>query len=193
MMEEPYERQQELPGEHSGVIDLSEAEIDEILRENAVPFAEDEWPRLNSRPDEEIYLGKIPEGYYTVNGHVLRVVETAYVPEKEKGTLTVGYIPTAAGRSLDAQYFAFIYADKTLFWWPQLSAENTIFPFDLPEAVQELVHADDPIDYGEEYAKSSGFCWNCGKPLSRDQSITRGMGPICWAKLGGRDREDDVE
>lgn len=30
-----------------------------------------------------------------------------------------------------------------------------------------------------------GACGACGRPLTTPESIQRGIGPICWAKLGG--------
>jgi hypothetical protein len=152
-----------------------------------VPFEEDEWPRYNA--DEEIILDTIPEGYYSVGVHSLRVVHSGHPPLKDQGVKTVGWIPNGGTKSTEAQYFAFLYPDGSFYLWDALKAENTEFPWDLPEALQDLATSPDPLEYGEEFAKRTGVCWNCGKALSRDQSNTRGLGPICWARLGGRDRE----
>lgn len=151
-----------------------------------VPFEEDEWPKYNQQPEEEIvHLGGIPEGYYLVpdawgKTHKFRVVKTAFGPEAEKGTKTVGVLTNAGEtpeKSIDAAYFAFIYEDGRVYAW-----EDT--PVAVAMALEYLASAADPLEFGEEYAKKTGICWRCGKPLSRDASITRGMGPICWAKMG---------
>jgi len=38
---------------------------------------------------------------------------------------------------------------------------------------------EDTIIAGEAYALRSNNCWRCNRTLTREESITRGMGPIC--------------
>jgi Family of unknown function (DUF6011) len=44
---------------------------------------------------------------------------------------------------------------------------------------------DELINCGEAYALESSNCWRCGRDLTREDSITRGMGAICAGKVLG--------
>ena len=43
---------------------------------------------------------------------------------------------------------------------------------------------NDPMRYAEAYGKRTGVCCCCGRELTNDESIERGIGPICAAKFG---------
>ena len=42
---------------------------------------------------------------------------------------------------------------------------------------------EDAIGTLAEMGKALGFCMCCGQPLSNQESVDRGIGPDCWAKL----------
>jgi hypothetical protein len=45
------------------------------------------------------------------------------------------------------------------------------------------VIASDPIAAFAEYGRLTGTCGVCGRPLEDEQSVARGIGPICWGRL----------
>lgn len=44
---------------------------------------------------------------------------------------------------------------------------------------------DELIGCGEAYALESSNCWRCGRDLTVEESIIRGMGPVCAEKVMG--------
>jgi Family of unknown function (DUF6011) len=56
----------------------------------------------------------------------------------------------------------------------------------LLDAVRHMMGAtkDELVSAGEAYALASSNCWRCGRDLTREDSIIRGMGPVCADKVG---------
>lgn len=50
------------------------------------------------------------------------------------------------------------------------------------KVVVDLIN--DPMGYAEAYGKRTGICCCCGRELTNDVSIQRGIGPICADKFG---------
>lgn len=57
----------------------------------------------------------------------------------------------------------------------------------LINAVKHMAGAslEELVGCGEAYALQSSNCWRCGRDLTREESIVRGMGPICADKVFG--------
>lgn len=50
-------------------------------------------------------------------------------------------------------------------------------------AVNILLGAADPSEYGKAYARLAGVCYRCSQPLSQEDSLDRMMGPVCYKKM----------
>lgn len=156
-----------------------------------VEFEEDEWIPPSERPDivnyvGSIWYGQVPDGYFLVGGHQIKIVTASEPGLREKGYKTIGFIPQ--GRKFPF-YFGFITPTREFQLWPSSIWTGSV-PSELPELMDGFVRTDDPVDFGEKYAKKTGICWRCGKPLSREESVFRGMGPICWRQIGGRNADE---
>lgn len=44
---------------------------------------------------------------------------------------------------------------------------------------------DAPVETLGEMGKTLGFCAVCGRPLSAEESVGRGIGPVCWERMTG--------
>jgi hypothetical protein len=53
-------------------------------------------------------------------------------------------------------------------------------------ALSVLVAGGPVVAYeaGETYARASGCCWRCDRPLTVPASLLQGLGPVCAEKLG---------
>lgn len=51
-------------------------------------------------------------------------------------------------------------------------------------ALMQALKADAAAVFAEN-GKRTGTCACCGRPLSNDESVARGIGPECWAKFAG--------
>ena len=66
-------------------------------------------------------------------------------------------------------------------WRPALCSAPAPFKADVWELIKAL--RDDPIAALAARGKRLGFCCLCGRPLSNEESVALGMGPICRGRL----------
>jgi hypothetical protein len=123
---------------------------------------------------EQLLTGLLP-GWYQVDGEQVLLRNPAM-----KGLPTGSLIAEAVGPAPGTTPFAFVLPGKDVRPWG-----GRDMPLAL-RALELLTACADPITYGEAFAASSGFCWRCGKALSRTESVQRGVGPICWARMQAR-------
>ena len=49
---------------------------------------------------------------------------------------------------------------------------------------------DNPVAAAQEYGRQTGNCAVCGRSLEDDVSVARGVGPVCWGRIGGDEQEE---
>lgn len=118
-----------------------------------------------------VVLPDDPKGQVTLRFHVLTM-------GPRKGTQVVDYLSGPDNES-DWERFANVVDGGYRVFNRFLTAER------MTNALVFLMKADRDtlISAGEGYALRSGRCWRCFRLLTVEESIVRGMGPVCAAKL----------
>lgn len=126
-----------------------------------------------------------PNGTFTVvlnERGEYRTIKLTDAPDtmgKPIGTQIASYL-SGSDNEHDYTGFAFVSGSK-IGTWSKFKADST-----LTRALTVLLSADreKQIDMGEAYAIESGRCFRCGRTLTVETSVKRGMGPICAGKMG---------
>lgn len=125
--------------------------------------------------------GRLPiaDGYYTVinKGHSTTIQLETKTEGKFKGRQIASFL-NGPDNTTNYQGFAFV-DGRTFQVWARFRSAEHLLP-----ALAILLASDDFIAFGEAYALQSGRCWRCRRLLTREGSITRGMGNTCAGKVG---------
>lgn len=67
-----------------------------------------------------------------------------------------------------------------------VQASDELYPVKNPQARAAVLSriAEDPKEAMLLYGKELGHCGHCGRTLTNEVSRERGIGPICWGKMG---------
>lgn len=101
-----------------------------------------------------------------------RFVSLLNGPDNQSDFLYLGFIPNA-----DAPCFRL--TKKSAMRFDAAPVRAAMFLCD-----RVLAHPEAPIPAGLEIWHE-GRCGKCNRPLTVPESIERGIGPECWARLGG--------
>jgi hypothetical protein len=119
-----------------------------------------------------VMLDDDPKGQVTLRFHVLTM-------GPRKGTQVVDYLSGSDNES-DWTRFANVVDGGYRVFNKFLTAERMV------NALVFMMKADREtlMKAGEGYALKSGRCWRCFRTLTVEESIVRGMGPVCADKMG---------
>lgn len=122
----------------------------------------------------------IPDGTYTVvhadGTHTTLRLQVTTWGNFPAGTQTVSYLSGSDNES-DYQGFAHLHEGRARIWRRYQESAK------LRAALDVLLGLADPSTAGLAYAIESGRCWRCNRLLTVEDSIIRGLGPVCAAKL----------
>jgi len=103
----------------------------------------------------------------------------------EKGLRFAGFLHGADNEN-DYTMCAFVKADGRINLFKRFNLNTK-----LAHALDVLANPEDAMLAGEQYAMESGQCWKCGRTLTVPTSISRGLGPVCYAKVTGQTLDGD--
>lgn len=122
---------------------------------------------------------QVPQGTYTV-----------VFSEREGDYITLRFMEPPTGKWVGTQLVSFLYGpdndhdyrrcgnwkDSGYRVWVDFKLNTRVM-----NGIKHMVEAgaDERIRAGEVYALKSNNCWRCGRTLTREDSITRGMGAKC--------------
>jgi len=142
--------------------------------------AGDAIPPADERANEAAQA--IPNGTYTVilddAGKVYRTLRVKDCPDHftvKAGTQLIEFL-NGPDNTSDFAGFAFL-AGRNVSIWKKYKLSTALL-----EAAKRLVA--DPMSAAAEYVKRSNRCFVCNRPLTTPESIARGIGPICFEKIG---------
>lgn len=127
---------------------------------------------------------QIPDGTYTVvmqggERRTIRIKKHWDDAEAQKGTRVIAFL-TGSDNERDYTGCAFLTRDSRVIMWKRFRNGSAV----LQAAIAYLIQGGNHEEAGMLYAVESGNCWHCHRTLTVPASVSRGLGPICAAKLG---------
>jgi hypothetical protein len=170
--------QHTVPAEH---VKPARTPIPEHLRKDAAPTA-NEVPVVGF--DEANLPGpEVMDGRYAVILDGRQTTLRFHVPTmgKWKGTQLVEYLYGPDNTMQGNWQRIGNRLEKGFRIWARYTKSDRLL-----DAVRFMMGAskEDLVSCGEAYALASSNCWRCGKDLTVEASIRRGLGPICADKVG---------
>jgi hypothetical protein len=132
-----------------------------------------EWPHVPPSLISGRYTVAFPDGTWRTLRIQMPDPQRKFAPDR----IIVAYL-YGPNNASDYKGFAFIAEDGQVWPWKSFAGDLQIV-----EAAEILLK--DPRKAGEAFAMKSKQCYHCGRDLTVPVSLHRGLGPICFAKLGG--------
>jgi len=119
--------------------------------------------------DQELDLSELPKGTYAVPGGETRLKVTISKPGARSKWEGWTFVSDGAEYGSQKRYGK--------------QAPGSIYVGEIQDELAKILA--DPQEAAAEYGRITGTCGLCNRPLEDEDSVARGIGPVCLKKFGG--------